>query len=47
MKKIKEKLDSYAALLRMLYQDYKFEMIPIIIGALGYIPKKLKANLEN
>ena len=30
----------------MLYQDYKFEMIPIIVGALGYVPKELKTNLE-
>ena len=27
-------------------QDYKFEMIPIIIGALGYVPNELKTNLE-
>lgn len=49
MKKIKEKLDNYAALLRnlqLLYHDYKFEMVPIIIGALGYVPKDLKINLE-
>ena len=48
-KKTKEKLDDYPALLRnlqMLYQDYKFEMIPIIVGALGYVPKELKSNLE-
>ena len=30
----------------MLYQDYKFEMIPIIVGALGSVPKELKTNLE-
>ena len=48
-KKAKEKLDNYAALLRnlqMLYQGYKFEMDPIIVGALGYVPKELKSNLE-
>ena len=47
--KTKEKLDEYAALLRnlqMLYQDCKFEMIPIIVGALGYVSKDLKTNLE-
>ena len=32
--------------LQILYHDYKFEMVPIIIGALGYIPKDLKPNLE-
>ena len=49
MKKAKEKLDNYAALLRnlqMLYKGYKFEMVPIIVGALGYVPKELKTNLE-
>ena len=48
-KKTKEKLDNCAALLRnlqMLYQDYKFEMIPIIVGTLGFFPKELKTNLE-
>ena len=48
-KKTKEKLDYYAALLpnlQMLYQDYKFQMIPILIVALGYVPKELKTNLE-
>ena len=48
-KKAKEKLDNYAALLRnlqMLYQGYKYEMVPIIVGALGYVPKELKTNLE-
>ena len=48
-KKSKEKLDNYAALLRnlqMLYHEYKFEMVPIIIGELGYVPNDLKANLE-
>ena len=48
-KKSKEKLDNYAALLRnlqMLYHEYKFEMVPIIIDALGYVPNDLKANLE-
>ena len=49
MKKIKEKLENYATLLRnlqMLYHDYKFEVVPIIIGAPGYVPKDLKTNLE-
>ena len=48
-KKTKEQLDNYVALLRnlqTLYQDYKFEMIPIIVGALDYVPKELKTNLE-
>ena len=31
----------------MMYNDYKFEMIPIIIGAFGFVPNDLKASLEN
>ena len=48
-KKAKEKLDNYAALvqnLQNLYQDYKFEMIPIVVGALGFFHKELRTNLE-
>ena len=44
-----EKLDNYAAVLRnlqMLYYNCKFEMIPIIVGALGCVPKEVKINLE-
>ena len=32
--------------LKRIYQDYKFEVIPISIGATGLISKKLAANLE-
>ena len=49
MKKTKENLDNYPALLRnlqMLYHEYKFEMVPIITGALCYVPKDLQTNLE-
>ena len=28
--------------MQILYPDYKFNMIPIIVNALGYIPKCLK-----
>ena len=48
-KKTKERLNKYVALLRnlqMLYQDYKFEMIPVIVGALGYFPTGLKTNQD-
>ena len=30
----------------MIYHDYKLKMVPIVIGALGYVPKDLKTNLE-
>ena len=48
-KKAKDILYNYAALLRSLqrlYQDYKFEMIPAMFGALGYVPEELKTNLQ-
>ena len=31
----------------MMYNDYKFEMIPIIIGELGFFWNDLKTSLEN
>ena len=43
--KVYEKNNVYGILTRnmqILYQDYKFNVIPIIVGALGYIPKCLK-----
>ena len=27
--------------MQILYRDYRFEIIPIVVGALGYIPKCL------
>ena len=48
-KKAKEKLYNYAALpgnLQLLHQDYKFELIPIVVSALGFVTKELKTNLE-
>ena len=43
-RKIDEKLNNYALLVRnmqIMYSDYKFAVFPIIIGALGYVPKCL------
>ena len=31
---------------RRLYNKYQFEMLSIIIGAMGYVQKELKGNLE-
>ena len=48
-KKTKEKIDNCAALLRnlqVLYHDYRFEIISILVGAQGYVPKELEINLE-
>ena len=49
-RKTNEKLQKYAPLLRnlqMMYNDYQFEMIPIIIGAFGFVPNDLKTSREN
>ena len=48
-KKINEKMNSYGPLLRnlqILYPEYKFEMIPIVVVALGYILKCLTQYLS-
>ena len=46
-RKINEKMNTYGPLLRnlqILYPEYKFEMIPFVVGALGYVPKCLTLN---
>ena len=32
--------------LRRVYPGYRFQVVPVIIGALGTIPTKLKTNLK-
>ena len=47
--KIQEKENIYGPLLRnlqILYPEYSYQFIPIIIGALGSIPCNLKYNLK-
>ena len=47
-RKIDEKLNNYAPLVRnmqIMYSDYKFAIVPIIIGALGYVSKCLSKYL--
>ena len=42
--KVNDKINVYGLLIRnlqIMYPKYKFNMIPIIVGALGYIPKCL------
>ena len=29
-----------------MYPQYKFQMVPIVIGALGYVPKFLKMYIR-
>ena len=48
-KKTQEKKDNYGPLMRMLqlmYPDYTFTFIPVIIGALCTIPKDLATNIK-
>ena len=48
-KKVSEKENIYGALIhsmQLLYPDYKFEFIPITVGALGSIPACLLQGIE-
>ena len=48
LRKIDQKMNIYCPLLRnlqILYPEYKFDMIPIVVGALGYVPKCLTQYL--
>ena len=45
----KEKRDKYVQLstgLQRLYPEYEYEIIPIVIGATGYVPNTLHDNLK-
>ena len=45
-----EKVNNYMPLvseLQQLYRGYKYEIIPIVVGTLGAVPKSLKRHLEN
>ena len=49
-RKTNENLQKYSSLLRnlkLMYNEYKFETIPIITGAFGFVPKDLKTSLGN
>ena len=49
-KKIKEKIDNYGPLIRnlqMMYENYNFKFIPIVIGAMGYVSKTLDRYLKD
>ena len=48
-KKVSEKKNNYGPLVRnmqIIYPNYKFEMIPIIVGCLGYVQKDLKIYMK-
>ena len=49
VKKGTDKENIYGPLIRnmqLMYKDYKFTFIPIIVGALGTIPKCLNENIQ-
>ena len=49
IKKIGEKLEVYALLVRnlqIMHPGYKFEIAPIVVGAMGYVPKCLVTYLK-
>ena len=49
IKKVSEKLEVYASLVRnlqIMYPGYKFEIAPIVVGAMGYVPKCLVTYLK-
>ena len=48
--KVSEKENIYGPLIRnmqMMYENYSFMFIPIIVGALGHVPKCIFTNIEN
>ena len=48
-KKVKEKEDHYGPLIRamnIMYPEYKFVFVPIVVGALGTVPKELLLNIK-
>ena len=48
-RRLTTKSDKYMPLLselQQMYTNYKFSMIPVVIGSLGAVPKPLMENLE-
>ena len=48
-KKVAEKKNIYEPRIRniqIMYPNYKFEMIPVVIGCLGYVQKDLKTHMK-
>ena len=48
-KKIAEKTDNYGPLIRnlqIMYPQYRFMFVPIIVGTFGWVPKSLKDELQ-
>ena len=48
-KTVEEKVAAYGRLIRelqIMYKDYHFKMLPVVVGALGTIPNATKESLE-
>ena len=48
-RKVNEKLENYGPLVRnlqIIYPEHKFQVAPIAIGAIGYVPKSLIKYLK-
>ena len=47
--KVEEKVAAYGPLIRnlqIMYKDYHFKMLPVVVGALGTIPNATKESLK-
>ena len=48
-RKVEEKVTAYGPLIRnlqIMYKDYHFKMLPVVVGALGTIPNATKESLK-
>ena len=49
-KELKDEIDNYGPLIRnlqVMYENYDFKFIPIVIGAIEYVPKTLNRYLQD
>ena len=49
LRKVEEKVTALGPLLRnlqIMYKDYCFKMLPVVVGALGTIPNSTKESLK-
>ena len=48
-RKVKEKVSTYGPLIKnvqIMYNDYRFKVLPVLLGALGTIPNTTKGSLK-
>ena len=49
LRKVEEKVPAYGPLIRnlqIMYKDYRFKMLPVVVGAPGTIPNAIKGSLK-